>query len=50
MAKKERLNEEAARNPNIPPTVRPDDLIFLNRLNDEETQLPKRRKEVETDE
>lgn len=42
MAKDERLNEEAARDPNLPLTARPDDILFLNRLNDEKKQLPKK--------
>lgn len=46
MAKDERLNEEAARNPNIPPTANSEDLIFLNQLSDEEKQLP-RKKDME---
>jgi hypothetical protein len=43
MAKNERLNEEAARDPNLPLTARPDDILFLNRLTDEQKQLPKKR-------
>ena len=41
MAKKERLNEEAARNNNTPPILSDDDLITLNQMNDRNTQLPK---------
>lgn len=45
MAKDERLNEEAARNPKVFPMAKPEDLVFLNRLTDEEEQLPKDGKE-----
>ncbi|HEX7066120.1 MAG TPA: hypothetical protein VF199_13710 [Bacillales bacterium] len=50
MAKNERLNEEAARDPRIPPTARPEDLVFLNGLADEKKQLPKQRKESDRNE
>lgn len=43
MAKDERLNEEAARNPSIPLTARPEDLVFLNKLVDEKKQLPREK-------
>lgn len=42
MAKDERLNEEGARDPNIPQTANPKDLLFLNRLADEKKQLPRK--------
>lgn len=41
MAKNEKLNEEAARNNNIPLSATVDDIITLNQLNDRNTQLPK---------
>jgi hypothetical protein len=44
VAKDEKLNEEGARNPNIPPTADPKDLVFLNRLADEKKQLPRGKK------
>lgn len=49
MAKDEKLNEEAARNPNTPPTATPKDLIFLNRLADEKKQLPRLKGEEDRD-
>ncbi|HET7629176.1 MAG TPA: hypothetical protein VFK44_12460 [Bacillales bacterium] len=45
MARDEKLNEEAARDPNLPPTADPKDLVFLNRLADEKKQLPRREED-----
>ncbi|HEU5140566.1 MAG TPA: hypothetical protein VFT51_11360 [Bacillales bacterium] len=50
MAKDERLNEEAARDPRIPLSARPEDLTYLNQLADEKKQLPKQRKESDPNE
>lgn len=41
MAKDEKLNEEGARNNNIPLLASAEDLVFLNRLNDHNKYLPK---------
>jgi hypothetical protein len=42
MAKDEKLNEEAARNNNIPHlSASTEDLVFLNELNDRNKLLPK---------
>jgi hypothetical protein len=41
MAKDEKLNEEAARNNNIPLLASTEDIVFLNELNDDNKFLPK---------
>jgi hypothetical protein len=41
MAKRERLNEEAARNNNTPRIWTTEDMKFLNQRVDRKTQLPK---------
>lgn len=41
MAKDEKLNEEAARNNNIPLLASTEDLVILNELNNNNKYLPK---------
>lgn len=43
MAKREQLNEEAARNNNTPPIWTTEDITFLNERAEQKQQLPKKR-------